>query len=241
MLFRSERAPEQYPDEIALWAGEGRPGIINWTQFEFPKPLCLLFTGCHGEKLWDRVSHDHPDPFVRRDTSSLGFCEFRLHAGVFQCVVPFWGVRHSRELHRITAEEMQPWYFGKDAYDKPIARRIVEDAGVPRKAFGTVNKNTSLESRFLWPYSPEAQASFSEYLAARGVEGFSPARASRLRAWAKLEGLVYYNVLKPLRMRRRPMRWDRLRRESWPFRWANDVLREQYAEGLREAGVEVGR
>ena len=114
--------------EEAIWAATGRAGILNWTQFDYPEPLCLMFTGCHGEKMWDRVCHDHPDPFVRRDEASLGFCEFRLFKGVFQCVVPFWGVRHSHELRAITlSDEMKPWYMNRD-YDKPIARRIVEDA-----------------------------------------------------------------------------------------------------------------
>jgi hypothetical protein len=232
-----DRVAEHYPNEVALWAGEGRAGILNWTQYDYPEPLCLFFTGCHGEKMWDRVSHDHPDPFVRRDTSSLGFTEWRLHKGVFQCVVPFWGVRHSHELHAITANEMQPWYYGPDGYDKPIARRIVEEAGVPREAFGQVNKNTSMESRFLWPHSRDAQESFAAYLSARGVRGFSRWSVGAMRLLSKSESLFYYNLLKRIGMRRRHFWWDRLRLESWPFKWANDVLRERYCDGLQEAGV----
>ena len=58
------RTNRTYPLEEAIWAGSGRPGVLNWTMFDYPSPLCLFFTGCHGEKMWDRVSHDHPDPFV---------------------------------------------------------------------------------------------------------------------------------------------------------------------------------
>jgi hypothetical protein len=234
------RVPREVPHELALWAGEGRPGILNWAQFDFPQPVSLLFTGCHGEKMWDRVSHDHPDPFVRRDPSSLGFCEFRLHVGAFQTAVPFWAVRHSHELHKVTTSEMQPWYFGPDAYDKPIARRIVEDAGVPRKAFGRSNKNTSLESRFLWPYSPEMQEDFVQYLRDHGVNGFSVERSAQIRLRSKLESLFFKNVTKRMGRPRRQRWWDRLWRESWPFKWANQRLRERYAAGLVEAGIEVG-
>lgn len=234
------RVPRDVPHELALWAGEGRPGILNWTQFDFPQPLSLLFTGCHGEKMWDRVSHDHPDPFVRRDPSSLGFCEFRLHVGVFQTAVPFWGVRHSRELHEITAREMKPWYFGPDAYDKPIARRITEEADVQRNAFGQSNKNTSLESRFLWPFSPRMQEDFAAYLRDHGVEGFSVRCAGWMRLMSKLESLLYMNVLKRMGLQRRRWQWDRLRRESWPFKWANQRLRDRYAAGLAESGFEAG-
>ncbi len=72
------RTAPDFPDEVAVWAGEGRPGVLNWAQYEYPLPVCLFFTGWHGEKVWDRVDHDHPDPFVRRDTGSLGFSELRL-------------------------------------------------------------------------------------------------------------------------------------------------------------------
>ena len=225
-----DRVADRYPDEPALWAGEGRPGIINWTQFDYDEPLCLFFTGIHGEKMWDRVAHDHPDPFVRRSPASLGICEWRLHRGVFQCPVPFWGARHSHELHAITAAEMAPWSTGDD-YDKPIARRIVEDAGVPREAFGQVNRNTSLEATFLWPYSPDAQADYAAYRRDRGLPVASAARVRWIRRAAHLDHLLYLNVTRRLPGRRRRRPWDRLSDASVLFRWANETLARRAYDG----------
>lgn len=226
------RTAKSYPSEEAIWAAEGRPGIINWTQFDYPEPLCLFFTGCHGEKLWDRVDHDHPDPFVRRDPSSLGFCEFRLLKGVFQCPMPFWGVRRSQELRAITAsDEMRPWYMNRD-HDKPIARRIVEEAGVPRQAFGGLNKNTSLETAFLWPYSTKAQTSLQRYLRPRGYAAPSNRLASALRGFSKFSSLAYRNTLKRAGIRTWWRPWRRFKARDLLFQWANGELKQRYMVGL---------
>ena len=230
---------EEYPNEVALWAGEARPGVLNWTQFDFSEPLCLFFTGCHGEKMWDRVNHDHPDPFVRRDSSSHGFCEWRLAKGVFQTPVPFWGVRHSHELRQITAsEEMASWCMMKD-YDKPIARRLAEEAGVPREAFGMRKKNTSLETPFLWPYSPEAQESFRRYLRQRGVYAPSRQEVAFLRTFSKASNMLYQNTLRPLGIRTWYRPWLKFKARDLIFQWANHELRKDYQEGLQRAGYEI--
>jgi hypothetical protein len=226
------RTAGSYPLEESIWAGSGRPGILNWTLFDYPHPLCLFFTGCHGEKMWDRVSHDHPDPFVRRDSASLGFCEYRLIQGVFQCVVPFWAIRHCHELKAVThSEEMRPWRTGGD-YDKPIARRIVEQAGVPGTLFGRVKKNSSHEAAFLWPYSPDAAYRFAAYLRDRGLHAPRPLTLSLIRQLDHVENLFHMNVLRRLGLRKRLRPWDRLRGASLIFHWANDELRQRYLEGL---------
>lgn len=234
-----ERTAKRYPLEEAIWAAEGRPGIMNWTLFDYPEPLCLFFTGCHGEKLWDRVNHDHPDPFVRRDPSSLGFCEFRLFKGAFQCPMPFWGVRHSQQVRAITAtEEMRPWYMMRD-HDKPIARRIVEEAGVPRRLFGLLNKNTSLEKRFPWPQSPDARNGFREYLRRRGRFAPPDWLARLTGATAQVEILLYRNVLRKLGIRRGPLPWEKMAARALLFQWANHELKRRYQEGLRDVQTET--
>ena len=42
-----------YCHEEFVWAVTGRGGIMNWTLFDYPRPLCLLFTGCHGEQIME--------------------------------------------------------------------------------------------------------------------------------------------------------------------------------------------
>jgi hypothetical protein len=221
-----------YPMEAALWAAEGRAGIINWTLFDFPEPLCLFFTGWHGEKMWDRVCHDHPDPFVRRDPGSLGFCEWRLLKGVFQCPVPFWAARHNHQTRAITlSPAMAPWHMHRD-YDKPIARRILEEAGVPRNLFGTVKRNTSHEAFLRWPYSPEARASFARYVRDNGCYAPPEPMVSFLRVLTHWDSLVHKNITRRVGLRRSLRHLLAPKGSMLVFRWANDELTRTYRQGL---------
>lgn len=134
---------------------------------------------------------------------------------------------------------MRPWSVG-GSYDRPIARRVGEEAGIPRHLFGTLKKNTSLEARFHWPVSRSAQKSYADYLRRQGRRPIPRPLIGIVRSIARADQLIRQNIRS--RWLRRPARpWDRYRDGFVPFRWANDVLREQYAEGLREVGVEVGR
>ena len=95
----------------------------------------LLLTGFHGDKIWDL--HTEPTSYMKRgDASGNGLHEFRLHQGFLNAPVPFIGaVRHS-ELHQIAhSSDMKPYVVGT-TYDRPIPRRIAEEAGVPRDSFG---------------------------------------------------------------------------------------------------------
>ena len=230
------RTAEAFPDEAAVWAAESRPGILNWAQYEYPGPVCLFFTGWHGEKVWDRVDHDHPDPFVRRDTGSLGFCEFRLIRGVIQCAVPFWGFRRAGELKAVTlSKEMDPWKTFKD-YDKPIARRILEEAGVHREAFGARKKNTSHEAPFLWPYSRDAQESFARYLRQHGVYVPPAAMIGLVRRATHLDLLISENLLAKVHLDFGLRHKMKFKANSLLVQWANAELKTRYQEGLRSVG-----
>ena len=101
----------------------------------------LVFLGSLGDDLW---RHDRQDvgPSLARpeeqEPASAGLREFRLGAGIVFAHVPTIGAIHSDAIHRITrSAEMAPWTLHND-YDRPIPRRIVETAGIPRHAFGQV-------------------------------------------------------------------------------------------------------
>jgi hypothetical protein len=123
----------------------------------------LYLSGRHGEHFWNtdpvRAFADFREP---RSVSIPGttISEFRLRTGFIHFPVPYVGGIHARALYRIShSAEMAPWRLG-GGYDRPIARRLIETAGVPRGLFG-VHKmggpgSTSASRRL----APETEAAF---------------------------------------------------------------------------------
>lgn len=107
---------------------------------------CMLFTGYRGDIMWSRQLYEN------QDSGGPGMAEFRLRVGFVNFPVPYLGTtdcqptvcRVSKSVRRISnSGEMAPWSVGGD-YDRPIPRRIVEEAGVERGAFARENKATAV-------------------------------------------------------------------------------------------------
>ncbi len=100
----------------------------------------VLLTGFHGDKVWGKDTVALGADIVRGDASGLSFTEHRLALGCIHLPVPFLGVRQIRDVHRLShSDALKAWDVPGD-YSRPVARRIVEDAGVPREAFGIRKK-----------------------------------------------------------------------------------------------------
>ena len=81
---------------------------------------------------------------IRMDSSGSSLNEFRLRTAFIHFPVPFVGALDLARIREISnRDEMAPWTLGS-GYDRPIPRRIVESAGVPRAAFGQSKKATSV-------------------------------------------------------------------------------------------------
>jgi hypothetical protein len=127
----------------------------------------MLFTGFHGDKVWDVDNHKVSPDIIRGDSSGATLGEYRLRVGFVHVPVPFIGCTSHPAIDRIShADEMKPWRLGTD-YDRPIPRRIVEDAGVPRTLFGQKKKavtvpmfGSELRGREM---STESLADFNRY------------------------------------------------------------------------------
>jgi hypothetical protein len=223
-----------YRREKTVWAVAGRPAGLNLTVFDYPSPLCLFFTGYRGDTVWARAITDWSQPFATPSIAGLGLCEFRLHQGVFHCVVPFCGSRRVNEIQALNfLPEMAPWTLRRD-YDRPIPRRLLEEAGVPRRLFGIRKEVTSAESFFLWPFARRNMASFAAFLRGRGLYAPSDLTVGLLRKLVHLDHLVYVNLTHRLGWHRRGLRfWLKLRGQGLLFQWANEALRQAYERPLR--------
>ncbi len=105
----------------------------------------VLLTGHHGDTVWGTGDYDPTPDIVRHGApSGLALAEWRLCVGFLHCTMPFLSVRNIEQIHRVSiGDEMKPWSVGGD-YDRPICRRIVEEAGVECELFGQQKKATAV-------------------------------------------------------------------------------------------------
>jgi len=95
----------------------------------------LLFVGVHGDSIWDRNAH--PVGTWRRDNAGASMQEFRIRTGFVLFPLAFFGWQHHADIIRLSrSDEMRPWAVG-GTYDRPIPRRIAEEAKLARTSFGT--------------------------------------------------------------------------------------------------------
>jgi hypothetical protein len=122
--------------EVPFIAADADGGDVY---FKSAEPILggkILLTGFHGDKLWGKETKNLSEHIVRGDISGLSLTEYRLLTGFIQCSAAFWGVRQIRDINALSkSDEMKPWDIPGD-YSRPICRRIVEEAGVPRELFG---------------------------------------------------------------------------------------------------------
>ena len=118
-------------------AGDG--GDIIFASLEDLLPGKLVVTGFTGDGVWNRHGRSNR-VLVRGDSSGSLMEEFRLRVGFVHLPVPTIGALRTPELRRISrSSAMKPWVVSPN-YDRPIPRRIVEEAGVPREWFGQTKK-----------------------------------------------------------------------------------------------------
>jgi hypothetical protein len=157
------------PEEILYYAGSYLPQDLNLVEINrHVDGVAVLLSGTFGEVWRGReyydphrmhvVSHE----LVRADLAQHGMGEVRLHVGLLPFPMPFVGARRRPEIFRIACSpEMQEWRAGA-SYEKPIARRIAEERGVPRALFGQTKYNTTVA--FARPAVPHDEALRRKYL-----------------------------------------------------------------------------
>jgi hypothetical protein len=100
----------------------------------------VFVSGRHGERYWGPTRRCRRSDFRENDDCHLSghaLGEFRLRAGFIHFPLPYVGALNGPAIYRIThSAEMQPWKLRTGYYDRPIPRRIAEEAGVPRQSFG---------------------------------------------------------------------------------------------------------
>ena len=162
--------------EYLFYACMQETGDFNLLQIgEYVTQPTVLMTGCLGE-LWYGESYytEHPGlinpELMRGDLGNHGLTEVRLQAGYVQLAFPFIGARRRADIFRITqSPEMAPWKL-HTSYDRPIPRRLAEQAGVPRAMFGQVKMASLLEYPSpITPVDPDLRQAYLAFLVEQGL------------------------------------------------------------------------
>jgi len=175
--------------EYLFYACMHETGDFNLQQIsDHVRQPTVLLTGCLGE-IWypshyyaDRPGMLNPD-LMRVDLGNHGLTEVRLQAGYVQLAFPYLGARSRADIFRITeSEEMEPWRLHTD-YDRPIPRRLAEQAGLPRAMFGQIKMASVLE--YPAPVIPVDVNLRQEYLAFLVAQGVLSRAQARLLPWVR--------------------------------------------------------
>ena len=125
----------------------------------------VFVSGRHGERYWGPTRRCRRTDFRETDDCHLSghaLGEFRLRTGFVHYPLPYVGALHGPAIYAIThSAEMRPWKLGNGYYDRPIPRRIAEEAGVPRAGFGQRKLGAGMGWRALGPVS---ERDFQDFL-----------------------------------------------------------------------------
>lgn len=122
---------------------EGGVGLdLMLVPFQDRLQSSLLVSGAFGDSYFER-NVNAESGFVRHPFGGPSMAEFRLRVGFPVVPVPLLGMRFTPpvvDLNRST--EMAPYSVGGD-YDRPVFRRIGEEAGLDRSDFGVAKTAVS--------------------------------------------------------------------------------------------------
>ena len=227
-----------------LCSGVGGEDIVFASFGEALSGTCV-FTGFAGDKIWGLDDPNIGMPLVRGDNGGGSMQEFRVGANFVHGPVPFVASLSQVAVRNISVSaEMKPWRIGGE-YDRPIARRIVEDAGVARALFGQSKKAVTQAIGFPTVFSfdslsAETAAEYRAFLAGHGLRFNVPGRGHVL-AWRSFDAvakrLVWRKPGMGLALKRMTniveswnSRLEPLAGESvWLYHWAMKKRAEFYA------------
>jgi hypothetical protein len=147
------KARSDLPEAEFLATGSGG-GDVFLTAAEDLLTGRLLLTGYYGDVAWDRLMNTGGPDMARYDLSGTDLIYFRTRVGFLHLPVPSIGYIQHQAIYSISnSEEMRPWSVESESYDRPIPRRIVEEAGIPRGVFGLQKKQVAPTVRYTYPYT----------------------------------------------------------------------------------------
>lgn len=139
----------------------------------------LLITGTWPAWIWIKGAPNEPN-LERDDMSGSSMTEFRLRLDCIYVPLAFFGATAQPSIAAISDQDDMRRYSVGGAYDRPIPRRLAEEAGVPRGSFAArkIGVSATLHTRPGAAFAPATLAAIEAFAAA---EGRAPAFRRRRR------------------------------------------------------------
>lgn len=227
--------------ELSLFGIAGCSPIAG---FENLLPGKIFVTGHFGGNIYDPIKSGLTPELSQcwvKKASGVGMMEYRLRVG-FLTFSPFVIMaRHYQAIHGIShAPSMQAWQV-EGKYNRPIPRRIIEDAGLPRGSFAEIKKAGG-HAHFphkKWTSSP-AMKDYLDYVRQSHAQ-VERSRRAYWRTRVSMEHVLWYHL--STRKEQLVLSSPQQRRYSflkncppiklpWPsmfaFQWAHATLSQNY-------------
>jgi hypothetical protein len=251
-IYLSHRISSSSDDELYFYAVDpSKTELVFHSMAAHIERTCqaaVVFTGYHGDKMWDSGLEDKylNDQIIRGDISGLRLSEIRLKSGFIHVAVPFIFARSVASISRITdSPEMEPWRL-RNSYDRPIPRRISETAGVDRRLFGFRKKMVSTSQAY--PRNAQLKKRFFEsleenYRVKPGLVHMSIAldkaahvflrAASNLAPVKRSKPALRWTNMRINLLERKPIFGKHVDLQTLLFLWSTDVLARNTAAILK--------
>jgi hypothetical protein len=194
----------------------------------------ILVTGFFGDGMW-WSTRPHRPLFWRLEQAGESFTEFRLRTGFIHVPMPWFAASQMYNVEKIThSDEMKPWLVGTDN-DRPIPRRILEEAGVARGSFADAKRAISAPLQVLGPsgLSPASRASLEAFASVHGEQiRFVPRGFPRWRRflYTRSRRLKLTRVAEFLEGPRRKVVRHQPEYGNLVLRWAVSIVTPRYAD-----------
>lgn len=193
--------------EVPFLAADAKGEEVYFRGAEAQLAGRLVLTGFGGDRIWDRDARRVSDDLPRRDQSGLSLSEYRLRVGFIHCPVPYLGARQLTEIRALgRSAELAAWTVSAESR-RPICRRILEDAGVPRQAVGMHKRAASVlffrRDSFL---TGTSLADYTRWLETVAPVGGEATTVGLLRAGARATAPMLYGLAARLPWRNRLFR-----------------------------------
>jgi hypothetical protein len=196
-----------------------------------------MLTGYWAGREWAMGDRDEYALHTPHTTAGTSLTEFRLRADFLDVPLPVFGAAQPMDAPMLVdLPEMDPFRVGGPGmYDRPIPRRLIEEAGIPRGSFATRKRavNVALQHNVLADFSAGTQRAVAEFARTEGrqLPTISRPQLSRLeRAALRLAGRFPIDRLaRGAQRRRNALQHFEPELGNLLFRWAVTEMRPRYA------------